>query len=30
MVYDSALYPSKPFLQAYPKGFTDFMCPCPL
>lgn len=25
MVYDAALYPSEPFLQAYPKGFTDFM-----
>jgi len=25
MIYDAALFPSKPFLQAYPKGFTDFM-----
>jgi len=25
MIYDAALFPSKPFLQVYPKGFTDFM-----
>ena len=24
-IYDAALYPSEPFLSAYPKGFTDFM-----